>query len=444
MSEKDPETDYAFWIVPGTAFKITYSLGVFHEIDFQVNEGYRRIPHGGIEVGGLLFGRGDETGARIEAFRPIECEHASGPSFVLSERDVAGIREQIAAAASDPDLQEFQLLGWFIAHTRSPLKMSDREAVLFDELIPGAGKITLLIKPERFQPTRFGFLVRREDGTVERDATERAIILPLPGRAGGRASDGPVPSIAAPTEKPASAPTDSPVASPVTPPEPAPLPPLVETPQPAVGRAADPIAPDLEREFLLARTEVALPVRKPSPGPEVPASPAQVAHTTLEETRKRRPEIPVATGIPEEATSRHQATRKIQPDAKGSNARLAIVLFFAAALGCAVGYLAYLQMPSPLIALAAESQHSGIIVSWPPEQTRDAVYAAIRIDDGQQIPLSAEQKAAGQAKINVSGENIKVELIAQHWMRDSRGIIRFIAPAPPAPAPAPAVSPPQQ
>jgi len=91
MTPADNDSEYAYWKTPKDGFTITYSLAVFHEIEFQVSEGFRRIPHGGIETGGLLFGRLDEGSARIEAFRPIESEHASGPSFNLSERDVAGV-----------------------------------------------------------------------------------------------------------------------------------------------------------------------------------------------------------------------------------------------------------------------------------------------------------------------------------------------------------------
>ncbi len=59
MTTGDPDVEYAFWTSPGTTFTVTYPLGLFHEIDFQVNEGYRRIPHGGVETGGLLFGRSE-------------------------------------------------------------------------------------------------------------------------------------------------------------------------------------------------------------------------------------------------------------------------------------------------------------------------------------------------------------------------------------------------
>ena len=57
------------------------------------------------------------------------------------------------------------------------------------------------MKPERFQPTLFGFLVRGADGKMPRDASQDAVILPLPGRAGrsmpGTAA-GPQPSLTAP------------------------------------------------------------------------------------------------------------------------------------------------------------------------------------------------------------------------------------------------------
>ncbi|MGH9609336.1 MAG: hypothetical protein ACRD34_06620, partial [Bryobacteraceae bacterium] len=89
------DAGYAFWEHAEGPFRIEYSLAVFHEIDFSAGEGFRRIPHGGVETGGLLFGRWSEHCVRVEAFRPIECEHASGPSFALSERDLEAIGEQL-------------------------------------------------------------------------------------------------------------------------------------------------------------------------------------------------------------------------------------------------------------------------------------------------------------------------------------------------------------
>ena len=105
---EESSTDvFAFWDIPGSSRKVIYSLPVFHEIDFAVNEGYRKIPHGGIEVAGLLFGSITSDAVRIEAFRPIECEHASGPSLNFSERDLTALAHQLKYAEADPELKKF-------------------------------------------------------------------------------------------------------------------------------------------------------------------------------------------------------------------------------------------------------------------------------------------------------------------------------------------------
>lgn len=416
MTTADPDVEYAFWTSPGTAFTVTYPLGLFHEIDFQVNEGYRRIPHGGVETGGLLFGRSEPGSARIEAFRNIECEHASGPSFVLSERDLTRLKEQISASASEPELHGLSVLGWFIGHTRSPLKMNDGECALFDELFPGTGKITLLIKPERFQPTRFGFLVRGPDGQSEKDASQRAIILPLPGRA-GKSSEGPIASIPAPVNTPPATPQTKPPQAPAMAAEP-----MVQrglpTPSEPPARMALAPQPVQARARERAETTEVVPAASLSPSPNLPdiggPYPESAASQELIEFRPS-----------------HQQTRKLDREGTPSSLRLLLVLLLAAALGCAVGYWAYSQLPSATIALNVHAEPSTLLISWPAEQTRNAVYAALRVDDGQSVALSPEEKASGEAEITLTSDNVKVELIAQHWMRDSRGIVRYVKPLPP-------------
>jgi hypothetical protein len=73
------------------------------------------------------------------------------------------------------------------------------------------------------------------------------------------------------------------------------------------------------------------------------------------------------------------------------------------------------------------------VITWPTEQTRRAAYAAIRFNDGPPQPLSPDEKAAGAVRIaNSPGSNFKLELIVQHWLRDSRGIVRYISAGPSA------------
>src|SRR4051794_33810650 len=177
------EEQYAVWTDPETSQTVRYSLPLFHELDFQVNEAYRRIPHGGVEIGGVLYGRFEPKGVSVEAFRPIECDHASGPSFLLSEKDLSRMAEGFTEAQLDSELKELERVGWFVSHTRSAPEMTGREREIFDRHFPGPNRITLLIKPERFQPTRFVFSVRKSDGQTPKTDGQNAVILPLPGRA---------------------------------------------------------------------------------------------------------------------------------------------------------------------------------------------------------------------------------------------------------------------
>jgi hypothetical protein len=110
-----------------------------------------------------------------------------------------------------------------------------------------------------------------------------------------------------------------------------------------------------------------------------------------------------------------------------TTARMVMVLPLAALLGCLVGYVAYLQVPSPIIPLTVKTQGSNLIVSWPAEQTRNAVYAAVRLDDGTPEMLTAEEKNAGHVKVEAAPDR-KVELIARNWIHDSRGIVHYVKP----------------
>ncbi len=194
-------------------------------------------------------------------------------------------------------------------------------------------------------------------------------------------------------------------------------------------------APEPEPQPIAAPEPEPQPIAeaKPEPQPIAAAEPEQVtslvpfsppeALPSIDEIRRRRSE-------------KFQTEPRVHPHfayevpGKGANLRLAAVLLVAAALGCAVGYWAYLQLPSATIPLNVRAQSAALLVSWPTGETRDAVYAAMRIDDGQQVPLTPEERSSGRAKITPASDNVKIEVIARHWMRDSRGIIRYMKAAP--------------
>lgn len=402
--------DFATWTEPETSFQVRYSLSLFHEIDMTVSEGYRRIPHGGIEIGGLLIGRRFPDGARIEAFRLIECEHAQGPSFKLSDRDVAGIRDQIERTPADPELGELEVLGWFIAHTRGPLQLTDAESRLFGELFPGPGKMTVLVKPEKFKPTLFSFLVRRPDGAVKSNGSDEAIILPLPGRAARVQDDAPAAPIdaAEPELPPARAKIETPQA--------------VKAPEPAIGRVPE-LLPEPPIPIKPAPVSIPQSVKVPSlpPPPETPA-PAPF-EWEFDRTSMDPP--------PPFSDYGQSAGRKVRRDVTKEGSRtgsLVAAIFVAAVLGAGAGFWFYEQMPPPLIQLTVEPEPTGVIVSWPPEQTAEASRAFVRVNNGPLIELPLEAKTAGRYRVQAELDNLKVEIIAQHYLHDSRGIVRYIQP----------------
>ncbi len=473
-SVTERRNEYAYWAIPGAAATVTYSLPLFHEIDFAVNEGYRKIPHGGIEEGGLLFGAIDEKGTRVEAFRPIACEHASGPSFLLSAHDLETLNAQIESSVSDPELEGLHLVGWFLAHTRGPLTLTDREVDLCDHYFAEPGMLTVLVKPERFQPTRFGFLVRLEDGSLSRDGATNAIILPLPGRS-AKAGGGPVPSIPAPSVNSSAVrravePEESSVPEPQEEEEIKPA--LMETKTTASPEAAAPALPSDADEApqqpsnRTARRQRRLTVEqvRPSGADEVPhlaeakettpgANPRDAAPVPtpvsarrgrggeLEPTR--RGPMPSEAAIAERVTTLRPSPREEHgadtPDAYqqmemlnqrrpgSSAARLVMVLPLAALLGCFVGWLAFLQVPPPIIPLTVKTRGENVIVTWPSEQTRNAIYAAVRVDDSTPVPLTPEEKSTGRVEVQARPD-MKVELIARNWIRDSRGIVHYVKP----------------
>src|SRR3984957_2726716 len=98
------DTQFGSWSVAGCPVTIEYSLVVLEEIRREVAEGFQKLSRGGVEVGGVLYGSRDGRTIRILAMRPIVCEHARGPAFLLSDADKKMLEEQLGRGAEDPRL----------------------------------------------------------------------------------------------------------------------------------------------------------------------------------------------------------------------------------------------------------------------------------------------------------------------------------------------------
>ena len=121
------DAKFGLWSVPESPITIEYSLVVIEEIRHEVAEGFQRLSRGGIEVGGILYGTRDGRTVRVLAMRPIACEHARGPGFVLSDKDRVALNEQLPRDQEDPHLEGLISVGWFLSHTRSEITLSESD-----------------------------------------------------------------------------------------------------------------------------------------------------------------------------------------------------------------------------------------------------------------------------------------------------------------------------
>ena len=161
------DAKFGSWSVAESPIVVEYSLVVIEEIRHEVAEGFQRLARGGIEVGGVLYGTREGRNVRIMAMRPIACEHARGPAFLLSDRDRMALNEQLPRDAEDSRLEGLISVGWFLSHTRSEVALTDSDLEIFSIFFPAPWQVTMVVRPGRSGSMRAGFFVREADGTVK-------------------------------------------------------------------------------------------------------------------------------------------------------------------------------------------------------------------------------------------------------------------------------------
>jgi proteasome lid subunit RPN8/RPN11 len=162
------------WTAPACPFAIDYSPRVFDDIRLAVTDAFFSLPRGGAEIGGILLGRHENDRVAIVDFQPMQCEHAFGPSFVLSPKDQAGLTELIAPASRPPHLT---VVGWYHSHTRSEIFLSDADLEIHNRFFAQPWQIAVVLKPHTFQPMRAGFFFRESDGSVHASAPYSEIVF---------------------------------------------------------------------------------------------------------------------------------------------------------------------------------------------------------------------------------------------------------------------------
>ncbi|MFB3776779.1 MAG: Mov34/MPN/PAD-1 family protein [Bryobacteraceae bacterium] len=166
MVTRDSGSETCCWKVAGQPVAVEYSRTLLDTLRAEVVDGFHKLQRGGLEVGGVLFGKRSGGTVRILAWRPLASEHAAGPGFVLSEKDDEALRRLVDSAAADPELAGLEAVGWYHSHTRSGLILSAEDVGIWDRHFPEAWQIALVLHPEKLKPTRAGFFCRGEDGVA--------------------------------------------------------------------------------------------------------------------------------------------------------------------------------------------------------------------------------------------------------------------------------------
>jgi len=157
------QAGYESWRLRVNPQVIEYARAVLDEIMETVATAQASVPQGGFEVGGLLYGAGDKHLVRILATRPISCEHAYGPQFLLSERDHERLVAQFAEWANDPELKDLVPVGWYVSRVRGEIALRESDRQAHSRHFPETWQIALVFRQGPDGDMAAGLFARGKD-----------------------------------------------------------------------------------------------------------------------------------------------------------------------------------------------------------------------------------------------------------------------------------------
>jgi proteasome lid subunit RPN8/RPN11 len=142
---------------------VRLSSRLLREIRASAVAGLISIRRGGLEVGGVLFGKSDGGDLVVLDHRPLSIEYLSGPSFTLSGTDEVNLQQLLEESVSDPALDGLRAVGWYHSHTRSDVSLSPEDIALHERHFPHPEQIAVVIRPFKFEPARVAIFRRTAD-----------------------------------------------------------------------------------------------------------------------------------------------------------------------------------------------------------------------------------------------------------------------------------------
>ncbi len=159
------------WEPSQSPLGIQYDSATLLRINREVLTAFRALAHGGLEVGGVLFGNVEDNQVTVHGAEPVACEHAAGPSFVLSETDKSALEAKLGALNQRLAAEGQVVVGWYRSHTRSPLAMSTDDLTLHYRFFAERWQVALILKPQGHFSSRAGFFVREPGAAAMRTSS---------------------------------------------------------------------------------------------------------------------------------------------------------------------------------------------------------------------------------------------------------------------------------
>ncbi len=175
--EERRESALAIWSAPQCPVTAQYSRRTLGEIRAAVMDAFFSLPHGGVEIGGVLLGAYENGLLRVTGWAPVACEHASGPSFTLSGRDHDLLGHSLEQLRRNPPSS--RPVGWCHSHHRSGIALRDADREIHRRYFPEPWQTALVVRPYPMEPAKGVFFFPSAEGFSDRDAIAAEFELEL-------------------------------------------------------------------------------------------------------------------------------------------------------------------------------------------------------------------------------------------------------------------------
>lgn len=155
------------WEITGRPVAVRLGFAFVDRLLQEVMRGFGAMPRRGVEMGGVLLGWVDRSGATpvvvVEDYEPVPCQHTRGATYLLSEQELSRFDETVAKWGYSEGKQSYAV-GYYRSHTREGLGMSDEDLELFNKSLPDPAAICLLVKPFATRVSQAGIFIRENGG----------------------------------------------------------------------------------------------------------------------------------------------------------------------------------------------------------------------------------------------------------------------------------------